>query len=178
MNSNKRTRFILNEVIIMVLLTRLITSNIRQNIQVFKRTLNTSLIINKNFTFKNSSYLKNEDTQCLNNIDFSSLPTPFKNNYFWIKNHNENKYSIGITQKFIDEYNEPEYIETIADIDEILQKNDEMVMIENTKRVASIPCPFDNAKIICLNDLEVLIDLSSNPEDISNRMCFIEQLQE
>ena len=78
MNSNKRTRFILNKVIIMVLLTRLITFKIRQSKQVFKRTLNTSLIINKNFTFKNSSYLKNEDTQCLNNIDFSTLPTPFK----------------------------------------------------------------------------------------------------
>ena len=164
----------------MNLLPRLITSNIRHNVQVFIRTSNTNLIKINNFTSKKSIHLKNENenTRCINNTDISTLPIPFKNNYFWIKNHNENKYSIGITHKFLNEYSEPEYIETLVDPDEILQKNDEMVIIENTKTVLSIPCPFDNVKIICLNDLEVLIDLSSNPEHISNRLCFIEQVKE
>lgn len=108
----------------------------------------------------------------------SASPSDFKNKYYWLKNVNENKYAFGITEEFMEEYGYPQMIFLKAEIEDVLMEGDTFAVIENEKAVVSLEAPFDNARLVYLDediDFDIVNDAPSN---IENRICVFEDVNQ
>ena len=106
----------------------------------------------------------------------SATPPDFSNKYYWLKNINENKYAFGITEEFMEEYGYPQMIFMEAEIDDILMEGDPFAVIENEKAVVSLEAPFDNAKLVHLDE-DIDFDIvNDDPDNIENRICVFEDV--
>ena len=96
----------------------------------------------------------------INNIRYKSyLPK-----YEWISEH-DNIQKIGFSSKTLNKLDEILYLEYSVEENEIINKNEELVVIESSKTVDYINAPFD-CKIINLNNslLKNLEPINKNPE--------------
>lgn len=106
----------------------------------------------------------------------SATPPDFSNKYYWLENINENKYAFGITEEFMEEYGYPQMIFLEAEIDDVLMEGDTFAVIENEKAVVSLETPFDNAKLVYLDE-DIDFDIvNDDPNNIENRICVFENL--
>ena len=106
----------------------------------------------------------------------SATPPDFKNKYYWLENMNGNKYAFGITEEFMEEYGYPQMIFLEAEIDDVLMEGDPFAVIENEKAVVSLEAPFDNAKLVHLDE-DIDFDIvNDDPNNIENRICVFENL--
>ena len=106
----------------------------------------------------------------------SATPPDFSNKYYWLKNMNENKYAFGITEEFMEEYGYPQMIFLEAEIDDVLMDGDTFAVIENEKAVVSLEAPFDNARLVHLDE-DIDFDIvNDDPDNIENRICVFEDV--
>ena len=95
----------------------------------------------------------------INNIRYKTyLPT-----YEWLSDDKIQK--IGLSSEALDKLDEILYLEYSVEENEIINKNEELVVIESSKTVDYINAPFD-CKIINLNNslLKNLEPINKNPE--------------
>ena len=106
----------------------------------------------------------------------SSIPE-FSHKLYWLKQiDNSNKYAFGIKTAFEDEYSAPQMLFLECEINDILSKNDAFATIENEKASITLDAPFDNAKLLELDE-DIDFDLvMESPEKIENRIALFEDI--
>jgi glycine cleavage system H lipoate-binding protein len=106
----------------------------------------------------------------------SKTPENYSHEYYWLKNINENQYAFGITKEFIEDHGYPQMIFLEAEIDDVLMEGDSFAVIENEKSVVSIEVPFDNAKLIHLDEDVDFDIINEDSVNIENKLCVFENV--
>jgi glycine cleavage system H protein len=88
-----------------------------------------------------------------------------------------NKIKIGLASSAIENMSELVYLEYPLSVDDIVSKDDDIVILESVKSVESIKAPFD-CKILDQNtNFETDLDnINQDPEDINNWIIEIKEL--
>lgn len=109
----------------------------------------------------------------LNNIRNYVVPSNFSYTETgeWVKKENNLSY-IGLTKDSIEKLSEIVYIEPLVDVEDLVEKDTELIAIESVKATATINSQ-DDCLIIEFNHelFEDLDTLNKNPEDVDN--CWI-----
>ena len=108
----------------------------------------------------------------------SKTPEDYSHRYFWLKNIDVNQYAFGITEDFMEEYGYPQMIFLEAEIDDVLMEGDSFAVIENEKAVVSLEAPFDNAKLITLDEDVDFDIINEDPVNIENKLCVFENVND
>ena len=103
-------------------------------------------------------------------------PIDFNNEFYWLTNTDENYYAFGITPHFMEENGEPHMIFLEVDIDDVLMEGDIFAVLENEKAAISLEAPFDNAKLIELDESLDFDVINVDPENIENRICMFQDV--
>lgn len=108
------------------------------------------------------------------NLEFT--PGNYDNEYFWLKEIEENRYAYGITPTFIEDNGQIVFVD-IPDTG-LFKYEENIGTLENEKTVYELMAPFDYCYVSDINfDLDVDI-LNENPFDIDNHLCILEEMTE
>ena len=103
-------------------------------------------------------------------------PGNYDNEYFWLKEIEENRYAYGITPTFIEDNGQIVFVD-IPDTG-LFKYEENIGTLENEKTVYELMAPFDYCYVSDINlDLDVDI-LNENPFDIDNHLCILEEMTE
>ena len=109
----------------------------------------------------------------LNNIRNYVVPNSFSYTETgeWIKKEGNTSY-IGLTRDSLEQLSEIVYIEPLVDLEDLVEKNTELIAIESVKATATINSQ-DDCLILEFNQelFDDLDTLNKNPEDVDN--CWI-----
>jgi glycine cleavage system H lipoate-binding protein len=108
----------------------------------------------------------------------SPKPLDFNNEFYWLTNIDENNYAYGITHHFMEEHGEPQMIFLEVDIDDVLMEGDVFAVLENEKTSISLEAPFDNAKLIHLDEDLNFDVINEDPENIESKICLFQDLDD
>lgn len=100
----------------------------------------------------------------------------YEHEHYWIKKIEDNKYAFGIKPAFEEDNSVPQMLFLECDIGDVLQEGDEFATIENEKASIAVETPFDNAKLLELDeelDFDVIME---SPESIENRIAVFEDV--
>jgi len=92
--------------------------------------------------------------------------------YEWLLKENEN-YKIGLSKYAIEELGDLVYIEFPLENGDIVNKGEELVIVESVKATATINAPFDCVVIENNNDLEENIDVINEDSECENSSWFL-----
>jgi glycine cleavage system H lipoate-binding protein len=105
-----------------------------------------------------------------------STPNEYNDKYYWLKNTSGNMYAFGITDQFLEEYGYPQMIFYESEIDDVLMEGDPFAVIENEKAVVTLDTPFDNAKLVYLDE-DIDFDIvNEDPSNLDNKICVFEDV--
>lgn len=101
-----------------------------------------------------------------------NLTVTYTKNEEWINYGNadeKNNIKIGLTKNAVEQLGEIVYIEFPLDVDDIFEKDDDIVHIESVKATDSIKAPFDGiVKVVNKNLEEELDTLNQKPEEYND----------
>lgn len=101
----------------------------------------------------------------------------FSHEFYWLKQiDNTNKYAYGLKSAFENEYSSPLMIFLECELNDILFKSDAFATIENEKASITLDAPFDNAKLLELNEDIDFESVMESPEEIENRIALFEDM--
>lgn len=106
----------------------------------------------------------------------NKMPKDYNNESYWLKYMNENNYAFGITEEFMEEYGYPQMIFLEAEIDDVLMEGDPFAVIENEKAVVSLEAPFDNARLVSLDENIDFDIVNEDPLNLENKICVFEDV--
>ena len=106
----------------------------------------------------------------------SKTPENYSHRYFWLKNIHDKQYAFGITEEFMEEFGCPQMLFLEAEIDDIFMEGDSFAVIENEKAVVSLEAPFDNAKLIHIDEDIDFDIINEDPVNIENKLCVFENV--
>lgn len=123
--------------------------------------------------YKNG-FIKRYMSMTLRNYEFT--PDNYDNEYFWLKEIEENRYAYGITPTFIEDNGQIVFVD-IPDTG-LFKYEENIGTLENEKTVYELLAPFDYCYVSEINQ-ELDIDiLNDNPFDIDNHLCVLEEMVE
>ena len=105
-----------------------------------------------------------------------STAMDYDHEHYWLKKMEDNKYAFGIKSAFEEDYSAPQMIFLECDIGDVLQEGDEFGIIENEKAAIPLEAPFDNAKLLELDedvDFDIVME---SPEEIENKLAVFEDV--
>ena len=101
-----------------------------------------------------------------------NLTVTYTKNEEWINYGHadeKNNIKIGLTKNAVEQLGEIVYIEFPLDVDDIFEKDDDIVHIESVKATDSIKAPFDGiVKVVNKNLEEELDTLNQKPEEYND----------
>lgn len=105
-----------------------------------------------------------------------STAIDYEHEHFWLKKINDNKYAFGIRPAFEEDNSAPQMIFLECDIGDVLQTGDEFGIIENEKAAIPLEAPFDNAKLLELDEDVDFDKVMQSPEEIENKLAVFEDV--
>ena len=107
----------------------------------------------------------------------SKTPENYSHRYYWLKRMTKNSMLLELL-KNLWRSGYPQMIFLEAEINDVLMEGDSFAVIENEKAVVSLEAPFDNAKLVTLDEDVDFDIINEDPVNIENKLCVFENLDD